>query len=107
MAPHARMNPILERDRTMKISQPPSARQTDDTRTSMAFRVLIAVATCLPIVVGFTSAQNRDAANPLLWSAALLVGGCVFVLADILLAFLVVCIPPGLFVLALVALLMH
>jgi hypothetical protein len=37
----------------------------------------------------------------------LLVSGCVFVLADWLLALLVVGIPPGLFVLALVGLMTH
>jgi hypothetical protein len=37
----------------------------------------------------------------------LLAGGCAFVLADHLLAFLVVALPPGLFVLALVGLMTH
>jgi hypothetical protein len=91
----------------MNISPLSLAALPDDTRTSIAFRVLIAIATCLLVVVGFGSMQNGAAAHPLSWGAGLLVGGCVFVLADILLALLVVAIPPGLFVLALVALLMH
>jgi hypothetical protein len=107
MAPHARMNPMLECERTMKISPLSPASLPDDTRTSIAFRVLIAFATCLLVVLGFASMQNGAAADPLTWGAALLASGCVFVLADIVLSCLIVAIPPGLFVLALVALLMH
>jgi RsiW-degrading membrane proteinase PrsW (M82 family) len=99
------MNPILEYEKTMNTSPLSSARQPDDTRASMAFRVLVAVVTCLLVVLGLISIQNGAAAEPLAWAAGLLVGGCVFVLADILLAFLVVAIPPGLFVLSLAGLL--
>jgi hypothetical protein len=89
----------------MKISQAPSTRQPDDTRTSMPFRVLAAVATCLLVVLGFASMQSGAATSVLTWGVALLASGCVFVLADILLAFLVVGIPPGLFILWLTGLL--
>jgi hypothetical protein len=91
----------------MKTSPLSPAALPDDTRTSIAFRVLTAVATCPLVVLGFASVQSGAAANPLIWGAALLASGCVFALTDILLAFLVVGIPPGLFVLALLALLMH
>jgi RsiW-degrading membrane proteinase PrsW (M82 family) len=90
----------------MKISQPSSARQPGDTRTSTAFRVLVAVATCFVVVLGFKT-QSNPISGPLAWCAVLLVSGCVFVLADWLLALLVVGIPPGLFVLALVGLMTH
>jgi hypothetical protein len=107
MAPQVRMNPILDCERTMKISPLSPAAPPDDTRTSIAFRVLIAVATCLLVVLGFASMQKGAAAHPLTLGAALLASGCVFVLADVLLACLIVAIPPGLFVLAFVALLKH
>jgi hypothetical protein len=90
----------------MKISQLSSARQPDDTRTSTAFRVLVAVATCFLVVLGLAT-QDNPVSGPLAWGAALLAGGCVFILADGLLAFLVIGIPPGLFVLALAGLLAH
>jgi hypothetical protein len=99
------MHPILEYDRTMKTSQAPTTRQPDDTRASIAFRVVAAVATCLLVVLGSASMHGGAAADSLTWFTGLLAGGCVFVLADILLAVLVVGIPPGLFVLALVGLL--
>jgi uncharacterized membrane protein YdjX (TVP38/TMEM64 family) len=89
----------------MNISQATSTRQPDATRTSMSFRVLAAVATCLLVVVGLASMQPGAASSPLTWGAALLAGGVVFVLADVLLAFLVVAIPPGLFILSLAGLL--
>lgn len=73
----------------------------------MAFRVLAAAVTCLLVVLCFASMQNGATSSTMTWGAALLLGGCVFVLADILLAFLVVAVPPGLFVLALIGLLMH
>ncbi|MGJ7916160.1 hypothetical protein ACI48D_11855 [Massilia sp. LXY-6] len=99
------MNPILDYDSTMKISQLPPAQQPDYTRTRIAFRVLVAVATCLLVVLGSVSIQNGTAPSPLTSGGALLAGGCVFVLADILRAFLVVAIPPGLFILSLAGLL--
>jgi hypothetical protein len=105
MASHARMNPILEYNRTMKLSQPPLARQPDHTRTSLVFRVLVALAACVLVMLGFAWMQTGGADSSLTWGAALLAGGCVFVLADILLAFLVVAIPPGLFILWLAGLL--
>jgi hypothetical protein len=101
------MNPFSEYDRDMKISQPSSARQRDDTRASMAFRVMVSIATCLLVVLGSTTMQNAPVCGPLAWGAVLLAGGCAFVLADHLLAFLVVALPPGLFVLALVGLMTH
>jgi hypothetical protein len=101
------MNPVLEYESTMNISQPPPARHPDHARTSLAFRVLVTVVTCPLVVLGLASLQDGSATNPLTWAAALLAGGCVFVLADVLLAFLVVGIPPGLFVLSLIGLLMH
>jgi hypothetical protein len=72
----------------------------------MAFRVLAAVATCFLVVLGFKM-QSNPIGGPLAWYAVLLVSGCVFVLADWLLALLVVGIPPGLFILALVGLMTH
>jgi hypothetical protein len=105
MAFHARMNPILEHAKTMKTPPLSSARQPDDTRTSMAFRLLAAAVTCLLVVLCFASMQHGAASSTMTWGAALLLGGCVFVLADMLLAFLVVAIPPGLFILSLVGLL--
>lgn len=73
----------------------------------MAFRVLMAVATCLLALLGAATMQNAPVSGPLAWGEVLLAGGCVFVLADYLLALLVVAIPPGLFVLALVGLIIH
>jgi hypothetical protein len=105
MASNARMNPTLEYERIMNISQPPPARQSDHTRTSLVLRVLIALAACLLFMLGFASMKNGTAADPVTWAGGLLAGASVFFLADILLAFLVVAIPPGLFILSLVALL--
>jgi hypothetical protein len=73
----------------------------------MPFRVLLVVATCLLVALGSTSMQNDLVSGPFAWSAALLAGACVFVLADYLLALLVVAIPPGLFVLALIGPMPH
>jgi hypothetical protein len=101
------MFPNLDYATAMKISQPPSVQQPDETRTSIIFRVVVAVASCLFVLLGPAPIQSAATAHPLAWAAGLLAGACVFVLADLLLAILVVAIPPGLFILSLAALLAH
>jgi hypothetical protein len=90
----------------MKISLSPSVQQPDEARTSIVFRVAVAVASCLFVALGSVS-MGSIATVPLTWVAGLLAGACVFVLADLLLACLVVAIPPGLFMLSLAALLVR
>jgi hypothetical protein len=91
----------------MKISLSPSVQQPDETRTSIVFRVAVAVASCLFVALGSVSMGSIATVAPLSWVAGLLAGACVFVFADLLLACLVVAIPPGLFILSLAALLIR
>jgi hypothetical protein len=100
----------------MKISLSPSVKQPDETRTSIVFRVAVAVASCLFVALGSVSMGSIATVAPLTWMTGLLAGACVFVLlagacvfvlADLLLACLVVAIPPGLFILSLAALLVR
>jgi hypothetical protein len=74
-------------------------------RTSFAFRLSASLATALLILAATTSLLDLDITEAPAWGLALLSGAGLFFLSDLLLPVLVVAIPPGMFVLALVGLL--
>ena len=74
-------------------------------RTSFAFRLSVAIAGAFLVLVATTTLLGLDITEAPAWGLALLSGAGLFFLSDLLLPVLVVAIPPGMFVLALVGLL--
>ena len=75
------------------------------THTSFAFRLSAALATALLVLAAASALLGLDATGAPAWGLAMLSGAGLFFLSDLLLPVLVVAIPPGMFVLALVGLL--
>lgn len=71
---------------------------TSSPRTSTAFRAWAAVLAAASVVLAFYLLHPAGLAKPLPWACAILAGSFVFAFADILLAFFVVALPPGLLI---------
>ena len=74
------------------------------TRPSLPFRWLTAVVTCLLVLLLVETNRAAGASHALPWAMALIAGAGVFVFSHLLLALLVVAIPPGLAILGIIGL---
>lgn len=80
------------------------AGQPGPTRTSLAFRLTWSVAIGLLILLCSAIQDGNGTGAASTWTMASLASACTFMFADFLLPMLVVAIPPGLLILAVIGL---